>query len=127
MGQSTPTTTMALDNFELRYAGFRSELSPKEQFWFDELVCRARRHSNAINRRPSLDFERPVLLSMLIEGMREVEETRRVLGQTRQQLDEACRALADAGLVVRRVPAPTRSELERVGQTRLTEAKVMPG
>src|SRR5688572_898340 len=119
MGQSTPTTTMALDTFEQRYSGFRSELTPKEQFWFDELVCRARRHSNAINRRPSLDFERPVLLSMLIEGMRELEETKRVLEQTRQQLDEACRALADAGLVVRRVPAPTRSELEKVGQMRL--------
>src|ERR1041384_4880318 len=74
MGQSTPTTTMALDTFEQRYAGFRAELAPKEQVWFDELVCRARRHSNAINRRPTMDFERPVLLSMLLEGMRLMED-----------------------------------------------------
>jgi hypothetical protein len=119
MGQSTPTTTMALDTFELRYSGFRSELTPKEQFWFDELVCRARRHSNAINRRPHLDFERPVLLSMLLEGMREVEETRRVLTETRQQLEEACHALADAGLVVRRLSPPSQEQLDRVGQTQL--------
>jgi hypothetical protein len=110
---------MALDTFEQRYAGFRAELAPDEQVRFDELVCRARRHSNAINRRPSLDFERPVLLSMLIEGMRQLEGTQRELAETRQQLDEACRALAAAGLVVRRVPVPTRDELERVGQRRL--------
>ncbi|MBI2078370.1 MAG: hypothetical protein HYT80_08405 [Euryarchaeota archaeon] len=119
MGQSTPTTTMALDTFELRYAGFRSELAPKEQVWFDELVCRARRHSNAINRRPALDFERPVLLTMLLEGMRELEDTQRLLGETRRQLEEACRALAEAGLVARRPPPSTREELERMGQRRL--------
>jgi hypothetical protein len=120
MGQSTPTTTMALDTFEQRYAGFRSELAPREQVWFDELVCRARRHSNAINRRPSLDFERPVLLSMLLEGLRELEETRRVLQLTRLQLDEACKALTGAGLVVRRVSSPNREELARLGQTQLS-------
>lgn len=110
---------MALDTFEQRYAGFRSELTPKEQDWFDELVCRARRHSSAINRRPTLDFERPVLLSMLLEGMRELEETKRVLDAARMQLEEACHALADAGLVVRRPFALSREELERVGQTTL--------
>jgi hypothetical protein len=119
MGQSTPTTTMALDTFEQRYSGFRSELTPKEQVWFDELVCRARRHSSAINRRPTLDFERPVLLSMLLEGMRELEETQRVLAATGHQLEQACRALAEAGLVTRRLAPPTRDELDRIGQTRL--------
>ena len=122
MGQSTPTTTMALDSFERRYAGFRTELTAREQVWFDELVCRARRHSNAINRRPALDFERPVLLSMLLEGMRELEDTRRNLEKIRRQLEEACHALADAGLVVRRVPAPTTEQLDRMGQTRLLDA-----
>lgn len=126
MGQSTPTTTMALDTFEQRYAGFRSELSPREQFWFDELVCRARRHSNAINRRPALDFERPVLLSMLLEGMRELEETQRVLGETRRQLEEALRALAEAGLVVRRPARFSREELARLGQVRLEDAGSTP-
>lgn len=121
MGQSTPTTTMALDTFEQRYAGFRSELLPREQAWFDELVCRARRHSNAINRRPALDFERPVLLSMLLEGMRELEETQRVLAETRQQLREACDALVKAGLVVRRHPSLTREQLNHLGQLRLED------
>lgn len=119
MGQSTPTTTMALDAFEQRYAAFRSELEPREQRWFDELLCRARRHSNAINRRPALDFERPVLLTMLLEGLREHEETQRALEATRKQLEELCHALADAGLVVRRVPPPTPEQLDRLGQARL--------
>jgi len=112
---------MALDTFEQRYAGFRSELAPNEQVWFDELVCRARRHSNAINRRPALDFERPVLLSMLLEGMRELGDTQRLLGDTRRQLEKACRALAEAGLVARRPPTPTGEELDRLGQTRLAD------
>jgi hypothetical protein len=116
MGQSTPTTTMALDAFEQRYAAYRSELDPREQRWFDELVCRARRHSNAINRRPALDFERPVLLSMLLETLREHEETQRRLDETRRQLEEVCHALADAGLVVRRGAAPTPAELAAIGQ-----------
>jgi hypothetical protein len=121
MGQSTPTTTMALDTFEQRYAGFRSELAPPEQRLFDELICRARRHSNAINRRPGLDFERPVVLSMLLEGMRELEATRRALDETRKQLEEACYALAESGVVVRRVRTPSPEQFGRMGQTRLED------
>ncbi len=116
MGQSTPTTTMALDEFESRYKGFRAELDPREQVWFDDLVCRARRHSNAINRRPSMDFERPVVLSMLIEATRAWEATRDELEATKRQLKEVCEALAEAGVVVRR-----RAQ-EREGQARLEEA-----
>ena len=123
MGQSTPTTTMALDTFEARYAGFRSELTLREQKWFDELVCKARRHSNAINRRPHLDFERPVLLAVLVEAMAELEDTRRELDRVKRQLEEACLALEDAGLVVRRLPAPTAEQLGRVGQTRIEDAE----
>ena len=122
MGQSTPTTTMALDTFEARYAGFRSELTLLEQKWFDELVCKARRHSNAINRRPHLDFERPVLLAILLEAVAELEGTRRELDRVKKQLEEACLALEDAGMVVRRVPAPTAEQLGRVGQTRIEDA-----
>lgn len=122
MGQSTPTTTMALDIFQERYAAYRAELAPREQHWFDELLCRARRHSNAINRRPALDFERPVLLSMLLEGMAELDQTRLELERTRRQLKEVCNALEDARVVVRRVPPPTPEQLGRVGQARLTDA-----
>lgn len=122
MGQSTPTTTMAIDTFVARYAQYRSELAPREQAWFDELVCRARRHSNAINRRPHLDFERPVILAMLLEGMRELDETRRDLDLVRKQLDEACAALREAGLLKPRAPTHQPWELERVGQSVLVEA-----
>jgi hypothetical protein len=122
MGQSTPTTTMAMDEFESRYAGFRAELDPREQVWFDELVCRARRHSSAINRRPSLDFERPVILSMLLEAMRGWEATRDDLEACKRQLKEVCHALADTGLVVRRLPAPPAQQSAGLGQARLDDA-----
>lgn len=114
MGQSTPTTTIALDIFTQRYAAFRAELERDEQTWFDELVCRARRHSNAINRRPHLDFERPVMLAMLLEGMRMMDDKSR-------EMQEVLDALKDAGLALRRVPAPKPIELGRVGQTRIDD------
>jgi hypothetical protein len=116
MGQSTPTTTQAMDTFELRYKEFRAELHPKEQAWFDELVCRARRHSSAINRRPHLDFERPVMLAMLMEGMRELEEARLEIDNLRSDVHRIRSVLAEAGLLDRRVLPPTPFELGIAGQ-----------
>ncbi len=121
MGQSTPTTTMAFGTFEARYREFRAELHPREQVWFDRLLERARRHSAAINRRPHLDFERPVMLAMLLEGMRELDATRAELDATQKQLAEACNALADAGLVKRRVRVMSPQEMGRVGQRRIAD------
>lgn len=110
---------MALDTFEARYAAFRAELEAPEQRWFDELVCRARRHSHAINRRPHLDFERPVFLAMLLEQAVEVEAARKDLDDLRSRLEELIDALSERGLVVRRLPPPTAEQLDRVGQARL--------
>jgi hypothetical protein len=119
MGQSTPTTTNALDTFESRYAAFRAELEPREQTWFDELVCRARRHGNAINRRPALDFERPVMLAMLLEGMRLMDDQGREMELLRNELQEALHALGEAGLVPRRPPRLAAEAM--YGQTVLVE------
>lgn len=121
MGQSTPTTTIAFETFQARYAAFRSELPPREQVWFDELVCSARRHSNAINRRPHLDFERPVMLAMLLEAMRALDAAKGLSERTHRELQEVQRALADAGLAVRRLPPPAPLVLGRVGQTRIVD------
>lgn len=109
---------MAFDTFQQRYAAFRAELHPKEQPWFDRLLEGARRHSNAINRRPHLDFERPVMLAMMMESMRELEETRAELDVTRMQLRETCRALEEHGVMHRKL---RRSFAEQAvhGQVRL--------
>lgn len=122
MGQSTPTTTIALDVFLSRYAAFRAELPPREQEWFDELVCRARRHSNAINRRPHLDFERPVMLAMLLEGMRMMDGQDREIGALRKDLEAALSSLREAGLMEARVQPPSPLELGQMGQTVLVES-----
>lgn len=119
MGQSAPTTTMALDEFEKRYKEFRTELSTQQQFWFDELVCSARRASHAINRRPHLDFERPVLLAMLLELKMEQASLRLRLQKTVAELAQTRAALAEAGVVTRQVVPPTPEDLLRIGQTRL--------
>lgn len=122
MGQSAPTVTDAFETFQSRYAGFRAELEPREQAWFDELVCAARRHSNAINRRPHLDFERPVMLAMLLEAMKHLDAAERRSDRMHEELQEVQRALIDAGLAVRRLPPPTEVGPGRVGQARLHES-----
>ena len=119
MGQSAPTVTDAFETFQHRYAAFRAELEPREQEWFDELVCAARRHSSAINRRPHLDFERPVMLAMLLEAMKHLDESEARTDRLHAELQEVQHALQDAGLAVRRVPSPAPLGLGRVGQTRI--------
>jgi hypothetical protein len=121
MGQSTPTTTMALDTFESRYAAFRAELAPREQTWFDELVCRARRHSSAINRRPHLDFERPVMLAMLLEGMRLMDDQSHEMAMLRRDLEAALAALREAGMLPSRVRPPDPWTMGVAGQKVLVE------
>lgn len=98
---------MAIDQFERRYAEFRAELPRAEKPMFDDLVERARRHSNALNRRPHLDFERPVLLAMLLGCVEREQEVEREMAVLRGQLTEACKALQEAGMVQTR-PRPSR-------------------
>lgn len=119
MGQSTPTTTMALDTFQKRYSEFRAELHPSEQRIFDQLVEQARRHSSAINRRPHLDFERPVMLSMLMGAMQELRQTQRQLDAMQRQLNEVAIAMAEDGRLRRRVQYPSTVEMMRCGQRRI--------
>ena len=125
MGQSAPTVTDAFATFLQRYAPFRAELDPEEQHWFDELVCAARRHSNAINRRPHLDFERPVLLAMLLESMKVLDAAHGRADALHAELQEVQRALHDAGLAVRRLPAPPPLGLGGVGQTRIHDHEAL--
>ena len=125
MGQSAPTVTDAFETFARRYAPFRAELEPREQAWFDELLCAARRHSNSINRRPHLDFERPVMLAMLLESMRHLDEADARSDRMHGELQEVQRALVDAGLAVRRLPAPEALGLGRVGQTRIQDHEAL--
>src|SRR5688572_602089 len=125
MGQSAPTVTDAFDTFGKRYAAFRAELEPVEQEWFDELLCAARRHSNAINRRPHLDFERPVMLAMLLEAMRHLDESEARTDRLHEELREVQHALVDAGLAVRRLPPPEALGLGRVGQTRIHDHQAL--
>lgn len=103
MGQSTPTTTMAFETFQQRYANFRAELHPRDHTWFDLLLEGARRRSNAINRRPHLDFERPVMLAMMMQCMQELSETRDEVESLRLQLREACKAMEQHGVMERRL------------------------
>jgi len=125
MGQSAPTVTDAFETFQGRYAAFRAELDAAEQSWFDELLCAARRHSNAINRRPHLDFERPVILAMLMEAMKRIGAAEARNGELRTELEGVQVALRDAGLAVRRLPAPPALGFGGVGQARLYDHEAL--
>lgn len=98
VGQSAPTNSEAFQAFEARYAAFRRELKPDERAWFDEVVCEARRHTTAINRYPHLDFERPMMLSVLVGIMRRFDD---VHAGIEDELREAQRQLRGAGLLRR--------------------------
>lgn len=126
MGQSTPTTTMAFDTFQERYKHFKAELHPAEQHLFERLLEGARRHSNAINRRPHLDFERPVMLAMMMESMRELDETRAELDTARAQLREACKALEEQGVLQRKVRR-SFAQMATEGQVRLVDRSSWQG
>jgi hypothetical protein len=118
VGRSAATVTDAVATFQSRYAAFRAELGPREQEWFDELVCAPRRHSNAIDRRPHLDFERPVALAMLMEAMRHLDAAHARDDRLHEDLRKVQHALADASLALRRPPAPDALCHRPVGQAR---------
>lgn len=56
-----------VDAFVQRYEQFRLELDDAEMRCFDWLIERARRYQRALARRPQSDFERPILLLMIME------------------------------------------------------------
>lgn len=111
MGMNADTVTQAADALAARYEDFRDFLPRHLQPVMDEAICRVRRNSASINRRPALDFERPSLMVLVLELMHEVREQReRTAGYER--------ILVEAGLIQRR-PRRSWPDLARCGQRRL--------
>ncbi len=121
MGDPTDTQTQLRHRFLGRYGDFRDELKRPEKAAFDELLLAACRSATALNRKADMDFERPMLLAMLVSERARHDETRRQLAGIRADLNQARRALDEHGLLpdLRRV-RPERAHLDRVGQARLT-------
>ena len=74
MGRTLPTTTQIILDEQQAFIDFRRGLRREDQVFFDELFARARKHIMAINLADHvLPFE-AILLTMLIELMRDVSE-----------------------------------------------------
>jgi len=74
MGRTLPTTTQIILDEQQAFLNFRRGLRREDQVFFDELFARSRKHIMAINLADHvLPFE-AILLTMLIELMRDVTE-----------------------------------------------------
>ena len=82
MGRTLPTTTQIILDEQRAFLDFRRGLRREDQVFFDELFARARKHIMAINMADHvLPFE-AILLTMLIEVMRDVVELKEHIGDS---------------------------------------------
>ena len=81
MGRTQQTTTQLILDERSAFSGFRRALRRGDQQLFDRLFASARRHTAAIGQaNHSLPFE-AVMLAMLIEQAKEIEELKRELDE----------------------------------------------
>jgi hypothetical protein len=79
MGRTLQTTTQVVLEEQTAFASFRRALRRADQRLFDRVFANARKHVAAISQaNHALPFE-AVLLAMIIEQAREIEELRRQL------------------------------------------------
>lgn len=78
MGRTLPTSRNVLDALEFEWRDYRRCLRADEQARFDALWQKARAHASAMANQAPLDPMHAVLLSILLELQREVDELRRV-------------------------------------------------
>ncbi len=77
MGRTQQTTTQIILDERSSFSSFRRALRRSDQRLFDRLFASARKHTAAIGQANyALPFE-AVLLAMLIEQAREIEELKR--------------------------------------------------
>ena len=72
MGANNDTVTRMLDRWKESYADLIGELSPEATAAFQRLRATAHKHSAALNRKPVIDYERPLMLVLLIDLQRQV-------------------------------------------------------
>jgi hypothetical protein len=77
MGRTQQTTTQIILDEQAAFSSFRRALRREDQRLFDRLFASARKHTAAIGQaNHALPFE-AVLLAMLIEQARTIEELKR--------------------------------------------------
>jgi len=81
MGRTQQTTTQLILDEQSNLTSFRRALRRSDQRVFDRLFASARQHTAAIGQaNHSLPFE-AVLLAMLIEQAKEIEELKRAIDE----------------------------------------------
>jgi hypothetical protein len=125
MGDPTDTVTTMMERFEARYRGFKDELPSRQARGAFERIRRvARKHSTALNRFPDIDFERPLLLTVVLDQQVQIDNLDRELARTRNLLYAVTQFIEDhhgIQLPPVRGARPVGSELDRLGQARLED------
>ena len=81
MGRTQQTTTQLILDERSALSGFKRALRRSDQRVFDRLFASARKHTAAIGQaNHSLPFE-AVMLAMLIEQAKEIEELKRAVDE----------------------------------------------
>ena len=79
MGRTLQTTNQIIQEEEAAFARFRRTLRKPDQAAFDSLFAAARLHTAAISQaNHALPFE-TVLLAMMLEQQKEIEQLKRLL------------------------------------------------
>ncbi len=79
MGRTLATTNQIILDEQTAFANFRRTLRRKDQYTFDALFASARAHTAAISQaNHALPFE-AILLAMLLEQAKQIEQLRRLL------------------------------------------------
>lgn len=81
MGRTQQTTTQVILDEQAAFSSFRRALRREDQRLFDRLFASARKHTAAIGQaNHALPFE-AVLLAMIIEQARTIEELKREMDE----------------------------------------------
>ncbi len=76
MGRTVQTINQIIQQEEAAFRNFRRTLRREDQYLFDALFAKARKHTAAISQaNHALPFE-AILLAMLVEQARELEQLR---------------------------------------------------
>ena len=76
MGRTLPTPRRLLDELEFQWRDFRRTLSEEDQARWDALWQKARAHGSGLGYQAPLDPMQAVLLAILLEQQRELDELR---------------------------------------------------
>ena len=81
MGSTNDTVTRMLERWYDTYGDLIDELTPAAREAFDRLRAQVHKHSAALNRHPVIDYERPLMLVLVVDLQRQIQDLERQVAQ----------------------------------------------